>query len=299
MRSHWKIVELLTAGALLLGGAAGAEQVTLKGSLLNIDNGQWPASQEIDFEFYRLIDQYGNTNAGLCNNKHEAVPIVFHVKTGEFGRFTLPDIATGQYLMVAHVGSHPISVCLTAYGMAEPALKECSRCRSMIVRYSEKHAFFKGDILMAGPYAQWVPIACDAIHGLDGPQTLPAAKVRLKYEDGRPVSGASITAYYSALGRRSKNLIASAKTNAEGVANLADIYSRMNRHYSAINSAIRTVHLSIQGLDSADTVKGNDATVRLELVRGVSSKLPALMLFKVVCEPDSSSTRWDAEVIGK
>jgi hypothetical protein len=299
MRRHWKIVEFLTAGALLLGGAARAEQVTLRGSLLNIDNGQWPASVELNFEFYRLIEEYGNTNAGLCDKKHETVPVVFHVKTGEFGRFTLPDITTGQYLMVAHVGPHPISVCLTAYGMAGPELKECSRCRSMLVRYSEKRAFFRGDILMAGPYSQWVPFACDPIHGLDGPQTLPAAKVRFKYEDGRPVGGASITAYYSSLGRRSKNPIPSVETDAKGVANLADIYSQMNRHYSGIHSAIRTIHFSIKGLNSADTLKGDEAAVKLKLVRGVSGKVPELMLFKVVCGPDSSNTRWDAEVIGK
>lgn len=290
-------VKFLAVGAVLLAGISAVGQERVSGYVFNIDNGKGLSSADISFEFYRLKEEYGNSNAGLCDNKHEAAPAVFHTQTSPGGAFAISNVPFGQYLLVAHLGSpSPISVCLTVISTVGMDREKCFRCNHMIVRYSEKRRFFKGDILMADPHAQWIPFGCEAIHVLDGWQALPATRVLFKYEDGRPLVGASITAYYHSMSwRRPQNRIGSVKTDAKGVADLAAIYSRMMQ----MNRRHWKVALDIIGLDSVDALNGNEASLRVALVRGVSSTAAQLILFKFNCGPDSSSTRWDGEVVTK
>jgi hypothetical protein len=160
----------------------------------------------------------------------------------------------------------------------------------MHVRYSGKRPFFTGDILVRHSWFQAAlfPSGCESIH-INREQVLSAARVRFKYEDGQPVAGAFITAYYRKqvprkLGRRRVKLDALA-TDSNGVANFTILYPKLTK--------LKRRH-DVLELDIANTRNQADAGTRWTMPSRISSRQQEMMLFEFKCREKVSL--WDTEM---
>jgi hypothetical protein len=158
------------------------------------------------------------------------------------------------------------------------------------VRYSGKRPFFTGDILVRHSWFQGMgfPSGCEPIH-MNHEQVLSAAKVRFKYEDGRPVAGASITAYYRkdvprAPGSGRVKLDALA-TDSHGVANFTILYPKLTK--------LKRRHDVLQ-LEIANTRNQAGAHAQWTMPSRISSRQQEIMLFEFRC-PENVSL-WDTEI---